>query len=220
MATQMLTIEGITFPDFGDDNSKKNFRLIFYIAYKGDDKKTKTTIVTKPAEGFWQWRKPNKKFFLSGTTAGDSVELDTSSLHFDDETSGFTATDYQIAEIDGKLSSVAVQFIDVKDDSLGTIFAEKFLPKLIDVWKTSGFNPLDLVPLPGVVTGIVKDNVNLAELADKAEEFLAEGNGDKVLRRINKIYDGTNPFVISEENVVWNTKKNKKGTYSVTIGFE
>ncbi|HEY0429726.1 MAG TPA: hypothetical protein VGC76_18230 [Pyrinomonadaceae bacterium] len=220
MANQTLTIEGITFPDFGDDKSKKNFRLIFYIAYKGDDGKTKTTIVTKPPAGFWQWRNPNKKFFLQGTTSGDSVELDTSALQFDDETSGFTSADAQIAEIDGTISSIAVQFIDVKDDSLGGLFAEKFLPKLIDLWKTSGFNPLDLVPLPGIVTGIVKDNVDLGALADKAEGFLAQGNGDKVLHRINKKYDGTKPFVISDENVVWDTKKNKKGTYAATIGFE
>jgi hypothetical protein len=219
MAAKTLTIEGITFPDFGDDKSKKNFRLIFYILYKGKDKKTKTTIVTKPADGFWQWRNSGKKFFLSGKTSGDSVELDTSSLRFDDEASGFAATDYQIAEIDGKLASVAVQFIDVHDDSIGGVFAEKFLPKLIDVWKTSGFNPLDLLPVPGVVTGIVKDNINLNDLADKAANFLASGNGDKVLARASGNFEGEKLFTVSEEKE-WDAKKHKSGTYAVTIGFE
>ena len=219
MATKMLTIDGITFPDFGDDKSKKNFRPVFYMLYKGKDKKMKTTIVAKPAEGAWQWRKADKKFFLSGTDIGDSVELDTSALRFDDPTSGFTSTDHQIAEIDGKLSSIAVQFVDVGDSSFGSFFGKNIMPQLVGVWKTTGFNPIDLLPVPGIVTGIVKDNIKLDDLADKAANFLANSDGDKVLHRISKNYDGKGkkPFVISGTKE-W--KQGKTGTYAVTIGFE
>ncbi len=34
MSVNTLTIEGITFPKFHKNSSKRNFRLIFYIAYK------------------------------------------------------------------------------------------------------------------------------------------------------------------------------------------
>ena len=37
MTAKKLTIKGITFPDFGDDDSKKNFRLIFHIGYNDKD---------------------------------------------------------------------------------------------------------------------------------------------------------------------------------------
>ena len=75
MAKKTLTIEGITFPKYSKDSSKRNFRLIFYIAYK-EGRKTKTTIVTKPAEGQWQWKKSSKDaFFPEGSDLGDSVEL-------------------------------------------------------------------------------------------------------------------------------------------------
>ena len=75
MAKKTLTIEGITFPKYSKDSSKRNFRLIFYIAYK-EGSKTKTTIVTKPAEGQWQWKKSGKDaFFPEGNDLGDSVEL-------------------------------------------------------------------------------------------------------------------------------------------------
>jgi hypothetical protein len=59
-----LTIEGITIPKFSS-GSKRDFRLIFYVAYKQSNK-TKTIIVTKPAEGQWQWRKSGKDGFFPG----------------------------------------------------------------------------------------------------------------------------------------------------------
>lgn len=51
MAKKKLTLKGITFPDFGDDDSKKNFRLIFYIAYTDENGDATATIVSKPDSG-------------------------------------------------------------------------------------------------------------------------------------------------------------------------
>jgi hypothetical protein len=34
-----LTLKGITFPNFGKDNSKKNFRLVFHIGYTGHERR-------------------------------------------------------------------------------------------------------------------------------------------------------------------------------------
>src|SRR5262245_58064190 len=108
MAKKKLTIKGIAFPDFGDDDSKKNFRLIFYIAYTDKNGDETATIVSKPDSGQWQWRKSSKDFFLPPTINGDSAELNTTFLKTGGN--GFTAGSDKIAEIDGKITDITVQF--------------------------------------------------------------------------------------------------------------
>jgi hypothetical protein len=216
MSKQTLTIEGITFPKFSKGSSKRNFRLIFYIAYKGEDGKNKTVIVTKPSGGAWQWKKSDKDFFLpEADDLGNSVELDVSPLRFG--SNGFSANDFQIAEIDGKLSMVAVQFVDVHDGSIFDFFKEKILPQVIEELKKIGFNPIDLLPVPGVVTGVIKSKVKIEDLAKKVEDFLIKAGKDKLLHSVNAKYKKGNSFTISGEKE-W--EKGKIGTYGVTIGFE
>lgn len=215
MAKKTLTIEGITFPKYSKDSSKRNFRLVFYIAYK-EGGKTKTTIVTKPATGQWQWKKSSKDaFFPEGNDLGDSVELNV--LPMQAGAKGFGTEASKIAEIGGKLISIGVQFIDVFDASAMDFLKEKVLPKFLEELKKSGFNPIDLLPVPGVITGIVKSNIKIEDLITKAGEFLQAQEKDKVLYSVTKKYDGEEPFVISGRKE-W--KENKTGTYAVTIGFE
>ena len=215
MAKKTLTIEGITFPKYSKDSSKRNFRLIFYIAYK-EGSKTKTTIVTKPAEGQWQWKKSGKDaFFPEGNDLGDSVELNVMPMRAGAK--GFGAEDFQITEIGGKLLSVGVQFIDVFDSSLMDFLKDNVLPEFLEALKTSGFNPIDLLPVPGVITGIVKSKFKIEDLINTAGDFLKDQEKDKVLHSLTKKFDGEEPFVISGRKE-W--EKNKTGTYAVTIGFE
>ena len=215
MAKKTLTIDGITFPKYSKDSSKRNFRLIFYIAYKSGTK-TKTTIVTKPATGQWQWKKSSKdSFFPEGNDLGDSVELNV--LPMRSGAKGFGEEDFIITEISGKLLSVGVQFIDVFDSSLMDFLKENVLPEFLEALKISGFNPIDLLPVPGVITGIVKSKFKIEDLITKADEFLKDQEKDKVLYSVTKKYDGEDPFVISGRKE-W--EKNKPGTYAVTIGFE
>lgn len=215
MATKTLTIEGITFPDFAEDKSKKNFRLIFYIGYTGDDGKKKAKIVSKPDSGQWQWRNPDKKNFLPASDIGDSVELDTSVLN--SGANGFSDSDSTIGEIDGELTSITVQFMDVFDSSLKSFLKGKVLPSVIAHLQSLGINPIDLIPIPGTFTTVIKDNVNVDDLAKKFTAFLTKENKDKLLDSINKKYNGENPFVISGRKE-WDTKKHRTGTYAVTIG--
>lgn len=215
MATKTLTIEGITFPDFGEDKSKKNFRLIFYIGYTDSDGKKKAKIVSKPDAGQWQWRKDGKNF-LPSSNIGDSVELDTSVLN--SGANGFSDSDSTIAEIDGELTSITVQFMDVFNPSVKSFLKGKVLPTVIDHLQGLGINPIDLAPIPGTFTTIIKDNVNIDDLATKFKTFLTKENKDKLLNSVSKKYDGENPFVISGRKE-WNTKKHKTGTYAVTIGI-
>lgn len=216
MSKKILTIDGITFPKFSKGSSKRNFRLIFYIAYKDGDGKNKTVIVTKPAGGAWQWKKSDKDFFLpEGIDLGDSVELDVSPLRFD--ANGFSANDFQIAEIDGKVSTIAVQFIDVHDASIIDFFKDKILPQVIEELKKVGFNPIDLLPVPGVITGIIKSKVKIEDLTKKVEDFLVKTGKDKLLHSVSGKYKKGDSFTISGEKE-W--EEGKTGTYAVKIGLE
>lgn len=216
MAKKTLTIEGITFPKFSKGSSKRNFRLMLYIAYKGDDGKNKTAIVTKPSSGQWQWKKQDKDFYFpEANDLGDSVELDASVLRFADK--GFKEDDYKITEIDGKLSSVTVQFVDVFDASPFDFLRQKILPQVLEELKKTGFNPIDLIPLPGIITGVVKDKVKLEDLAGKVEDFLKQTGKDKLLHRVSANYQKGDSLTVSGEKE-WD--KGKTGTYAVTIGIE
>lgn len=216
MSVNMLTIEGLTFPKFHKNSSKRNFRLIFYIAYKDADGKLKTTIVTKPDEGQWQWRKPERDFYIPENEMDDSVELDVSVLRADHK--GFGETDYQIAEIDGTIISVAVQFMDVFDASVGDFLRNVVLTTVLEQFKKTGFNPIDLIPVPGIVTGLIKENVPVDKLMKKLGDIVAKETKDKLLHRVSKKYAGENPFLL--RGVRKGDEKDKNGPYGVTIGFE
>lgn len=214
--TKKLTIKGITFPNFGDDDSKKNFRLVFYIGYTDTNGDEAVSIVSKPGEKHWQWRNINKDAFLKPTIKGDSVNLDTLVLKNGDGKK-IAAASNKIAEIDGDMTDVTVHFIDVHDTTLGGIFAKDILPELITVWKATGINPIDMAPIPGGVKTIIKGKFNLEDLADQASDFYAKKTGDKTLHSISAEYNGEKSLVLKEANVPWG-KGGKTGTYAVTVG--
>lgn len=216
MANKTLTIEGITFPKFSKKSSKRNFRLIFYISYKDSDGKNKTSIVTKPAKGEWQWKNSDKDFYFpEKKETSDSVQLDVGVLKTGEK--GFGAEDYKIIEIDGEVQNIAVQFIDVYDASIGDFLKKKVLPEVIEKLKATGFNPIDLLPVPGIVTGIIKEKVKIEDLAEDVENYLKKEKEDKLLHRIAKKYNGKSTQTISGKKE-W--EKGKTGTYAVKIGFE
>jgi hypothetical protein len=170
MAKKKLTIKGITFPYFGDDDSKKNFRLIFYIGYTDKNGDEAVETIAKPATGHWQWRKSSKDAFLKPKIAGDSVELDTLVLKNGDGNK-IPAASNKIADIDGKITDVTVQFMDVHDKTPVDFVVKTVLPELLEVWKASGFDPIAVAPVPGVLKGLIKDKVNLEDLATQAADF-------------------------------------------------
>lgn len=217
MTKKKLTIKGITFPDFGDDDSKKNFRLIFYIAYTDENGDDAVTIVSKPDSRHWQWRKEKKDFFLPATVKGDSAELNTAFLKTGG--SGFEPGSDKIAEIDGDITDITVQFLDVFDSSIGNFMKSKVLPEVIKHLQGLGINPIDLIPVPGVFTTVLKDKIKVDELAKKFQDALEDEDKDKLLHSISKEYKGEKTFTLKEEKV-WNKKKNKKGTFAVTIGVK
>lgn len=217
MAKKKLSIKAITFPDFGDDDSKKNFRLVFYIAYTDKNGDAAATIVSKPDSGAWQWRKSSKDFFLPATINGDSAELNTAILKTGG--SGFDPASDKIAEIDGKITDITVQFLDVFDASVGDFMKSKILPEVIKQLQGLGINPIDLIPVPGVFTAVIKDKIKVDELAAKFSEKLTKEKKDKILHSISSEVKSQKTIELKEEKE-WNPKKKKKGTYGVTIAIK
>jgi hypothetical protein len=216
MAKKKLTIKGITFPNFVNDDSKKNFRLIFYIGYTDKNGNEAVTSVSKPAEGHWQWRKSSKDAFLKPKVVGDSAELDTLVLRNGDGNK-IPASSNKITDIDGEITDVTVQFMDVHDKTPIDFLVKSVLPELIEVWKATGFDPIAAAPVPGVIKGFIKDKVNLEDLANQAAEFFKKKLKDKMLHSISQEFSGENPLILKEDKVKWGDD-NKTGTYAVTIG--
>jgi hypothetical protein len=216
MAKKKLTIKGITFPDFGDDDSKKNFRLVFYIGYTDKNGDETVEVISKPGERHWQWRNSKKDAFLKSKIVGDSVELDTIVLRNGDGEK-IPASSNKIAEIDGDITDITVQFMDVHDKTLADILVKNVLPELLTVWKATGLNPIDLAPIPGGVKVLIKDKFNLEEMADNAAGFYAKKLKDKTLHSISQSYNGEKQIVLKEKDVEWGDDK-ETGTYAVKIG--
>ena len=218
MATKKLTIKGITFPNFGKDDSKKNFRLVFHVGYKDKDGNDAVAVVSKPATGHWQWKKSTSNFFLQPTIVGNSVQLNVGMLKLGDG-QNFPAGSDKIADIEGDIEAFSVQFMDVHDATPMDFLVNNVLPQLITAWQASGFNPIDSAPIPGGIKTILKDKVDLKKLVDSSMAFFTKQLKDKVLHSISKDYQGENPFVISQDNVPWGKgSKGGTGTYGVTIG--
>lgn len=138
--TFSLKLEGLTFPNFDKDNSKKNFRLMIDVNHFDKDGTPATTHVSFPVEDVWQWRDEKKKFFIPPKPAsGQTVELDFSV--FTNNATEFSETDVEFLVAQGKLHSIVVHIIDVFDKSFADHLkdiAEVALPLLIDAG-TGGF---------------------------------------------------------------------------------
>lgn len=217
MAKKKLTLKGITFPDFGGDDSKKNFRLVFYIGYADENGDEAVEVISKPEERHWQWRSKNKDAYLKPKPKGDSVELDTLALKNGDGRKIEKGAN-MIAEIEGEITDITVQFMDVHDKTAADVLVRGVLPQLITVWKVSGLNPIDMAPIPGGVKVLVKDKINLEEMADSAAAFYKKKLKDKLLHSISRAYKGQKTLTLKEGKVEWGDE-GKTGTYAVKIGI-
>lgn len=108
--------------------------------------------------------------------------------------------------------------MDVFDASIGDFLRNVVLTKVLEEFKKTGFNPIDLIPVPGIVTGIIKENVPVGKLMTKLGDIVAKETKDKLLHRVSKKNAGEKPFVL--RGVRKSDEKDKNGIYSVTIGFD
>lgn len=216
MARTKISLKGITFPDFGDDDSKRNFRLLFFIAFTDHNDAENAMIVSKPAAGAWQWRKSSKDFYLAPTIKGDSANLDATILKTGGN--GFPAGSDTVVEFEGRLTAITVQFIDVFDSSVGDFLKGQILPDIIDRLKALGIDPVDLIPLPGIFTAVIKEKIKVGEIATEFAEKLKSGKKDKLLNSISRGYKGQKTMTLKNSKT-WDSKNEKSGTFGVKLAF-
>jgi hypothetical protein len=221
MAKKTLTIEGITFPKFSKGSSKRNFRLVFFIGYKDSAGQMQAVMVTKPATGQWKWGNGTSDFpiFPEGNDLGDSVELNLMPMLAGENK--FSKDDAKIADIDGKLQSVAVNFVDVANSSIMDILTDKVLPQFVSALQQSGFNPINLLPggalVGGIIKGTIDKNFSFDDLVNKGVEFVQNRNKDKILFSATQKYTKGKSLTVTGRKE-WDDKKHLTGTYAVTIG--
>lgn len=214
--SKKLTIKGITFPNFGNDDSKKNFRLIFYVGYTDKNGDDAVAVVSKPAEKDWQWKSKNDDAYIKPTVVGDSVQLDTGVLKLGDG-NAIASGSNKIVDVDGEITDVMVQFMDVHNKTLGNFFIKNILPELLTTWEATGLNPIDMAPIPGVVKVLLNDKVDLKKMANDAQSLFAKKGGDKILHSISVEYHDEHALDVKEDHVPWG-KDGKTGNYGVKIG--
>jgi hypothetical protein len=124
----------------------------------------------------------------------------------------------KIASIDGKITDVSVQFMDVHDTTVADFFVKSVLPEVITAWKAVGIDPIDLIPIPipGGIRTVIKDKVKFDELVDSSSTFFTKKLKDKVLHAISEEFDGQKSLVLSQDKVAWGDD-GKTGTFGVTV---
>ncbi|MCU0238495.1 MAG: hypothetical protein MUC29_03565 [Pyrinomonadaceae bacterium] len=234
--SKMLTLESISFPNFKNDDSKKNFRMVYFITcdveeidaenkpIKNTDGTTKTKEITILAEkpkskDAWQWEKETKNLYLPPINKqSDPVTLDLSRLKTNDF--GFQADNYRIEKFVGKLKSVRVQIYDVHDKNFGDYFKKVFAVIGSDAIKLGG----GFLGLPAAVTDLIAKGVMVffgdgKKVADKVDEKDTEKKTkDKLLFGGFSDFDSSKPNITISGERFWSG--NKKGKYEVKIGFE
>lgn len=213
MDTFSLKLEGITFPNFKNDNSKKNFRLMVDINYFNEDNKPTTTHVTFPLDEVWQWRKKDEKFYIPPINVTDAkADLDFSV--FTNNAAEFSETDLEILVTQGKLHSVIVHIIDVHDKNFLETFSKVLkviLPVIFDA-ATGGIVSVVGNKLIGTIIGKFKGD-------DITSELLAHTNGkDKVLFKAGKFQSAFGNIPIAGKGVL-KGKNDMTGNYTVSLSY-
>ena len=235
--SKTLILEEIWFPNFGGDNSKKNFRLIYYITCeveKVDDKNNPlkdangtvltqevTIVIEKPkTKDYWQWEKENQNLYLPPKNkTANPVELDLSRLKTNNF--GFQADNYRIQKFVGKLLSVRVQIYDVNDKNFGDYLKKVFAVVGSDAIKLVAGSVLGL---PTAVADLIAQGVmvffgNGKQTEDKAgEKDTEQKTKDKLLFGGFSDYQANAASIQIEGERFWSGSK--KGTYRIKMGFE
>jgi hypothetical protein len=235
--SKTLILEELWFPNYGGDDSKKNFRLIYFITCeveKVDEKNNPikdadgtvltqevTIIVEKPkTKDCWQWEKEKENLYLPPKSKTvDPIELDLSRLKTNNF--GFQADNYRVQKFVGKLLSVRVQIYDVDDKNFGD-----YLKKLLVV---VGADAIKLVAgsvfgLPVAVADLIAKGVMVfigdgKQTEDKlGEKDTEQKNKDKLLFGGFSDYQANAASIQIEGEKFWSGTK--KGTYRIKMGFE
>lgn len=210
-----IAVNGITFPNFGKDNSKKNFRLLIDFSYFDKDGKiVQGVAATLPAKKPWQWESDDEENFVP-PVAGTDLEKDaTVTLDFLNTVTPRSQRRAFLKE-GTRLFEVDITVIDVHDHNFGFWFKESLKFTLDDLLKQ--LDPLiEMLP-----------NGLLVSVAEKGQKKLSETILEKLLKKDDKVLftggledddipnqDGD--FVISGKGTL-KSSGDKKRDYSVTL---
>ncbi len=208
MATFDLTLQNLVFPNFtiNDDNSKKNFRIMFDILYFDKDESPKTALAILPGkEDFWQWENDKRENGIASTVSDDeqTVTLDV--------TGKFTANKRRILLAQGTLYEIDVKVIDMPDNNFDTLFKVFVESSLKNILEQAGKKIAGTVPGLGFVFS--DDNVG------KVSDFLV----DKIKLKDKILFEGVSEspskdgdFSITGKGT-FRKSHDKKGDYEVRL---
>lgn len=205
MSSFNLFLDALTFPNYKNDNSKKNFRLLFDLEFYNAKRELTKTLISLPEKDEWQWKKESLPYYLPIKTSTDvSVDLDLSVI--DNNVNYFSELDKEIAVRDGELRTISVTIMDINDPSFGDHLvktAKYAIPELLK-GVAGGF-----VPMIGskVIATISKKYVE-EDLSTLLLDQI-KASKDKVLFRGGRNAENKNDIVIEGEGV--------KGKYKVSV---
>lgn len=235
--SKTMTLKGLWFPNYGGDDSKKNFRMVYFITCEvnkvdANNNPVKdangnvvtqeiTVMVEKPkTKDCWQWEKESKNLYLPPKNkTANPIELDLSRLKTNNF--GFQADNYRIEKFVGSLKSVRVQIYDVDDKNFGD-----YLKK---VFAVVGSDTIRLIAgsvfgLPVAVADLIAKGVMVffgdgKKVADKiGDKDSEQKTKDKLLfGGFSDVNAGDTTIQIEGEKI-WSG--NKKGIYRVKMGME
>lgn len=201
-----LTLEGLQFPDFGNDGSKKNFRLIFTFRCIDADGKPGTVVASLPplTKDNWQWRKKDKGNYVSNDGKG--------LIHVDQ----IPKDERLILWEKNNIHSLDLKVVDIEDKNVWDYVKATLLElEKIGVGVVEG-------SLSGVFLRLFKPIS--AEAQKKVEELLNKltNDGDKTLYRDEVeaddglIFLNEGEYVMAGKGVLEKTN-DKQGDYSVKV---
>jgi len=213
MDTFSIRLEGLSFPNFKNDDSKKNFRLMIDINHFNDDGKPQTTHVTFPVEDVWQWKDKNKRFFIPPINVTDkTVDLDFGV--FTNGVAEFSETDTELLVTQGKLHSIIVHIIDVHDKNFIETFGKILKTVLPIIFDAAIGNVVGIVgnKLIGKIIGSFKGD-------DITTEILKQTSGkDKILCKAGKFQSTFGKIDLVTKGVLKN-KDNMTGDYKISLSY-
>lgn len=213
-----LQLKKLVMPNFGDNNSRKNFRLMFDITYLTEKEDIANSLVLLPASKDWQWRDDKDDFFIPVLDKNsDPVEFDLRVM--DKNEGGFSKTDKEILLAKGKIIRVKVTILDVGDPNFGKALlyiAKHVLPSIIatGVGATTGIIGNKIIAT--LVSDLNKNDDLSSVLLNEFEKQFKEKSGDKVLFKGGEIYANA-PSQINIAGTGKGRNKEHKGQYEIFL---
>lgn len=220
MSNYTLRLDKLVLPNFGDNSSRKNFRLIFDITYFTSDDKIANSLVLLPADYEWQWRnKKDNKYLPVIDATKDPVELDLTVI--DQNKNGFAETDKEVLLFQGKkVHSIKIKIFDIKDKTFADavyFIAKNVLPTLVSSGIGALTGTIGSKFVVSLITELNDKNELSSALVSELKKKFGEKAGDKILFNGGTLKADEGPIIIKGTGRWKNDSK--QGDYEVTMNL-